>query len=203
MLGLLGPRWRREARLVEKVDGGTDGAKPLTPAPFQGTSAGDPGSEEFKSFAWGAPAGDTGAQAAPPMWTPPPSESTPSIPEPVVGPPTPMPSQAVPAPAPPAPDPEPVIDSGFVTFGQPAPAPPTDALVPPAPPAPDEVLAATDITPAPAARRRGRDAGARGRGAQGLRDLRRAAALAAADERAGADAAARRGRGARARPARA
>ena len=32
------------------------------------------------------------------MYTPPPSESTPSIPEPVVGPPTPMPSQAVPAP---------------------------------------------------------------------------------------------------------
>ena len=63
VLGLLGPRWRREARLVERVDGATDGAKPLTPAPFQGTSAGDPGSEEFKSFAWGAPAGDTGAQA--------------------------------------------------------------------------------------------------------------------------------------------
>ena len=38
-----------------------DGAKPLTPAPFQGTSAGDAASEEFKSFAWGAPAGDTGA----------------------------------------------------------------------------------------------------------------------------------------------
>ncbi len=150
VLGLLGPRWRREARLVDRVEGATDGAKPLTPAPFQGTSAGAPGSEEFKSFAWGAPAADTGAQAAPPMWTPPPSESTPSIPEPVVGPPTPMPSQAVPAPAPPAPDPEPVIDGGFVTFGQPAPAPPTDALVPPAPPAPDEVLAATDIAPTPA-----------------------------------------------------
>ena len=150
VLGLLGPRWRREARLVERVDGAADGAKPLTPAPFQGTSAGDPGSEEFKSFAWGAPAGDTGAnQAAPPMWTPPPSESTPSIPEPVVGPPTPMPSQAVAAPAPPAPDPEPVADSGFVTFGQPAPAPPTDALVPPAPPTPDEALAATDIAPTP------------------------------------------------------
>ncbi len=130
MLGLLGPRWRREARLVETVEE-TDGAKPLTPAPFQGTSTGGDASEEFKSFAWGAPAGDTGSAPAPPMWTPPPSESTPSIPEPVVGPPTPMPSQAVPAPAPPAPDPEPVADSGFVTFGQPAPAPPTDALVPP------------------------------------------------------------------------
>jgi hypothetical protein len=139
VLGLLGPRWRREARLVEKVDE-SDGAKPLTPAPFQGTSAGGEASEEFKSFAWGAPAGDTGAQAAPPMWTPPPSESTPSIPDPVVGPPTPMPSQAVPAPAPPEADPEPVADSGFVTFGQPAPAPPTDALVKPAPaPEPEPV----------------------------------------------------------------
>ena len=157
VLGLLGPRWRREARLVERVEGGADGAKPLTPAPFQGTSAGDPGSAEFKSFAWGAPAGDTGGTpAAPPMWTPPPSESTPSIPEPIVGPPTPMPSQAVPAPPPPAPPtPEPVGETGFVTFGQPAPAPPTDALVPPpaaaaaAAPA-EEALAPTNITPTPA-----------------------------------------------------
>ena len=108
-----------------------------------------------------------------------------------------MPSQAVPAPAPPAPDPEPVADSGFVTFGQPAPAPPTDALVPPAPPAPEPVDGH------PRARRRSRGARARRRGGarQGVRDLRRAAALAAADERARADAAARRGRGARAGPA--
>ena len=105
-----------------------DGAKPLTPAPFPGTTAGDAASEEFKSFAWGAPASDTGPSAAPPMYTPPPSESTPSIPEPVVGPPTPMPSQAVPAP----PAAGPRADRrrrGFVTFGTPAPPPPTDALI--------------------------------------------------------------------------
>src|SRR5215207_3957671 len=156
LISLLGPRWRREARLVERRTEDTNGggAKPLTPAPFQGTSVnGSEASEEFKSFAWGAPAGDTGGTpAAPPMWTPPPSESTPSIPEPVVGPPTPMPSQAVPAP-PPVPSAEPVADSGFVTFGQPAPAPPTDALIPP-PPAPDEALAAptpAEVTPEPVA----------------------------------------------------
>src|ERR1700745_2319169 len=38
LLSLHGPRWRREARLVERV-ATDDGAKPLTPAPFQGTSA--------------------------------------------------------------------------------------------------------------------------------------------------------------------
>src|SRR5829696_7181953 len=40
VLGLLGPRWRREARLVEKAEE-TNGAKPLTPAPFPGTTAGE------------------------------------------------------------------------------------------------------------------------------------------------------------------
>src|SRR6185369_2818290 len=114
VLGLLGPRWRREARLVEQRDtASSESAKPLTPAPFPGTTSGDAASEEFKSFAWGAPGSDTGPSASPPMYTPPPSESTPSIPEPVVGPPTPMPSQAVPAP--PVADSEPIIETGFVT----------------------------------------------------------------------------------------
>src|SRR6476646_3255111 len=85
LLSLLGPRWRRDARLVEHQEDGANGAKPLTPAPFPGTSAGDVGSEEFKSFAWGAPASDTGPAASPPMYTPPPSASTPSIPDVVVG----------------------------------------------------------------------------------------------------------------------
>jgi serine/threonine protein kinase len=115
LLSLLGPRWRREARLVEREPESGNGAKPLTPAPFAGTSAGDVASEEFKSFAWGAPASDTGPSAAPPMYTPPPSETTPSIPEPIAEP-------------------------GFVTFGQPSPAPPTDALIQP----PAEVAAPAD-----------------------------------------------------------
>ncbi len=43
LLSLLGPRWRRDARLVEHEQEGTNGAKPLTPAPFPGTTAGDIG----------------------------------------------------------------------------------------------------------------------------------------------------------------
>ena len=108
LLGLLGPRWRREARLVERVDVEADGAKPLTPAPFAGTSA-DVGSAEVmveeSGFAtFGAPA-------------PPP-------PDDVVG------------------------ETGFVTFGAPAPPPPTDALI--LPPPPPEALAPTDVSPTPA-----------------------------------------------------
>src|SRR6478735_4749072 len=153
LLSLLGPRWRREARLVEaRTDNGTNGsgAKPLTPAPFQGTNVGDVASEEFKSFAWGAPADTGGSPAAPPMWTPPPSEATPAIPEPVVGPPTPLPSQAISTPPTPAPAPleieeEPTGVTGFVTFGVPAPPPPSDALIAPVPaPAPEPVAPAPE-----------------------------------------------------------
>ena len=78
---------------------------------------------------------------------------------------------------------EPTGETGFVTFGVPAPAPPSDVLIPPrrrrgrrrqrpgsegfaAPPAD---VAPPVAEPEPAA---------------GVRDLRRAAALAAADERA-------------------
>src|SRR4051794_964381 len=149
LLSLLGPRWRREARLVEtRPDTNGEGAKPLTPATFSGTNVADGASEEFKSFAWGAPADTGGSPAAPPMWTPPPSESTPSIPEPIVGPPTPMPSQAIPAPpVPSTPTPLPVSEeptgvTGFVTFGVPAPALPSDALLTPVPaPEPEPVVA--------------------------------------------------------------
>src|SRR5688500_4470842 len=151
IIGLLGPRWRRSARLTEET-GQADTPNPLTPAPFQGTTAGAAASDEFQSFAWGQPAAETGgAAAAPAPYTPPPQdlpsgpmEETPA-PE---APPAPAPAEASaaapeapPAPEPPAPSEEPVADSGFVTFGAPAPAPPTDALVPPpaeAPPAAPE-----------------------------------------------------------------
>ncbi len=52
IIGLLGPRWRRSARLAAGV-AQTDTPKPLTPAPFEGTSAGDGASDEFQSSAWG------------------------------------------------------------------------------------------------------------------------------------------------------
>jgi hypothetical protein len=159
IIGLLGPRWRRSARLGESTQT-VDAPNPLTPAPFQGTSAGASASEEFQSFAWGQPAAETGAAAAatPGPYTPPPQdlppgpmdetpapEAPPAAPEPVA-------SSAAPE-APPAPvEPEPAapaddtIDSGFVTFGVPAPAPPTDALIPP--PAPDAAPPAA-VTPPP------------------------------------------------------
>ena len=52
IIGLLGPRWRREARLREG-SAQFDTPAPLTPAPFQGTTADAAVSDEFQSFAWG------------------------------------------------------------------------------------------------------------------------------------------------------
>ena len=135
-----------------------DAPKPLTPAPFQGTSPASAVSDEFQSFAWGSAVGadtDGAATAPPPLrpYTPPPPARAPAVPDtPVVGQPTPSRPGAVPPPAPPAPPaPEPAAaeeDPGFMTFGAPAPAPPTDALVPP--PAQDEAPPAEAMEPPPA-----------------------------------------------------
>jgi hypothetical protein len=103
VIRVLGPRWRREARLPAGVTQ-VDTPKPLTPAPFEGTSADPAVSDDFESFAWGAGG----------PYTPPPQPGLPTPPEPEVGPPTPIPGD----------------DSSFVTFGAPAPPPPTDALLP-------------------------------------------------------------------------
>ncbi|HET8755662.1 MAG TPA: serine/threonine-protein kinase, partial [Solirubrobacteraceae bacterium] len=135
VIGLLGPRWRREARLPAGATQ-VDTPKPLTPAPFEGTSADPAVSDEFESFAWGS--------AGP--YTPPPQPGLPTPPEPEVGEPTPIPGG----------------DSGFVTFGAPAPPPPTDALLPPAetgepaaPPPPADLAPPPpeDLAPPPAAPR--------------------------------------------------
>jgi hypothetical protein len=130
IISLLGPRWRREARLMEHVEQ-VDTPKPLTPAPFEGTSTDGAVSDEFQSFAWGnAVSPDTaGAPAAPVPgpYTPPPADAAPL---PDVAPITPPSSEALPEPA--------AEDPGFLTFGAPAPAPPTDALVPPPRPPTEE-----------------------------------------------------------------
>src|SRR3954463_9999422 len=73
IIGLLGPRWRRAARLGEQA-GANEAPNPLTPAPFQGTTAGAAASDEFQSFAWGQPADTDGPVAAPAPYTPPPQD---------------------------------------------------------------------------------------------------------------------------------
>ncbi len=154
IIGLQGPRWRRAARLSQ-VAGSTDTPNPLTPAPFQGTTAGAAASDEFQSFAWGQPAADTDGSAASTPYTPPPQdlpagpmEETPAPEAPPA--PAEAPAASAAPEAPPAPSDEPIADSGFVTFGAPAPPPPTDALVPPpaqAPPA--EPAAPEPVAPEP------------------------------------------------------
>jgi serine/threonine protein kinase len=125
VIGILGPRWRREARLLESA-AQLDTPKPLTPAPFEGTSTDVPSSDEFESFAWGAGT----------PYTPPPQPSAPVPPEPVTGPPTPVPGE----------------DTDFVTFSAPAPALPSEAILPSTEPAGEataepEAAAAVESTP--------------------------------------------------------
>src|SRR5829696_1024215 len=67
IIGLLGPRWRRSARL-SAVAGQVDTPKPLTPAPFEGTTSDAAVSDEFQSFAWG--------NAVTPEQAPPPGPAT-------------------------------------------------------------------------------------------------------------------------------
>src|SRR5829696_3074172 len=118
IIGLLGPRWRREARLREG-SAQFDTPAPLTPAPFQGTTSDAAVSDEFQSFAWGNAV--TPEQAPPPgPATPPPSQSIPVPPEPTVGPPTPEPGPAVAADGSGPATTGDNVDSGFVTFGAPA-----------------------------------------------------------------------------------
>ena len=112
IIGLLGPRWRREARLREG-SAQFDTPAPLTPAPFKGTTSDAAVSDQFQSFAWG---NAVTPEAPPGPDTPPPSDSAPLPPEPVVGPPTPAPGPAVDSDG--AAPPE--SDAGFVTFGAPA-----------------------------------------------------------------------------------
>jgi hypothetical protein len=141
IIGLLGPRWRRQARLTERART-VETPKPLTPAPFE-TTADDEPSGEFESFAWGdegtqTPAG--GAAVSPPgPATPPPVDVPPGrmmrggpLDAPVAQP-TPPPVEAAAPPPPVAEPPPPVAEP------EPPPspaAPPTAAPPAAAPPAP-------------------------------------------------------------------
>ena len=143
IIGLLGPRWRRSARLSARAEQ-ADTPKPLTPAPFEGAGPEEGASDEFQSFAWGEPVSETppGGTAAPPgPATPPPTDAPagPLEPGPIdvpTGPPTPPPL-------------EPVAESGFVTFGAP-PAPEPPAAKPAAPEPAAESAAPPAARPEPA-----------------------------------------------------
>jgi serine/threonine protein kinase len=130
IIGLLGPRWRRSARLSGRTQH-LDTPKPLTPAPFDGAPTGEAASDEFKSFVRGEP-----VEEAPGPATPPPTDmpAGPLEPGPIdvpTGPPTPPPLA-------------PVQESGFVTFG----APPAEVdEAPAAPPADESAPAAAPEAP--------------------------------------------------------
>ena len=145
LIGKLGPRWRREARLFDPGEterpAGAPGTGetpiPLTPAPFDGAAPPSLPDQGGGFVTFGAQAPDAGP-ATPASVTPPPAEAVPQA------------SAGAPAPAPPAQEPAPAADenAGFETYIAPPPLrPPTDepaeppAAAPP-PPAP---------TPAPPA----------------------------------------------------
>ncbi len=139
IIRMLGPRWRRAARLTARPEEAEAPPKPLTPAPFEGTQNADV--SEYESYAWGRGAPSSGgAPAVPGPMTPPPSAAAPVPPAPVVGPPTPPPGPAAPPPP-----------TGFVTFGAPAGEVPPPGAPPPGTPAPEDVPAPIDppATPAP------------------------------------------------------
>ncbi len=122
VIGLLGPRWRREARLLERT-AQVDTPKPLTPAPFEGTSAEPLVSGEFESFAWGAPAApetepEVEPEPRPPLPTPEPTPAPLPPPEPAAQ------APPEPAPAPPLPPPEPEPEAAATVMPT---APPADA----------------------------------------------------------------------------
>jgi serine/threonine protein kinase len=136
LIGKLGPRWRREARLPEPPSLGAAPSAPQRPAE----------SDEFETFAWG------GAASVPGPATPPPVEAAPP-PEGIdldgTGPDTP---EALPVA-------EPAGASGFETYvpragGPPepddSPPPPPDVMPPPqvAPP-PPRTVAPRQVAPAP------------------------------------------------------
>ncbi|HVL97049.1 MAG TPA: serine/threonine-protein kinase, partial [Solirubrobacteraceae bacterium] len=80
IIGRLGPRWRRSARLLAMPgDAAATGAggtpKPLTPAPFEGAHEAGP-SSQFESFAW-----DSSALAPPEPAAPAPTEPPPPAPD--------------------------------------------------------------------------------------------------------------------------
>jgi serine/threonine protein kinase len=170
IVGLLGPLWRRDARLLDDQIA-VSNAVPLTPAPFESqasirtpTPASSPAvADDFVTYD-PAPAADAPppAGATPPPVTPPPvappappEPVTPPVPEPVAPPPV---AEPVPEPvAPPVPEPvapPPVAEPAPEPVAEPVPEPVAEAPVaeppPPAPVAPEPEPEAAEPEPSPA-----------------------------------------------------
>ncbi|HEX3978659.1 MAG TPA: serine/threonine-protein kinase [Solirubrobacteraceae bacterium] len=168
VVGLLGPLWRRDARLLDDQIA-VSNAVPLTPAPFESqasirtpTPASSPAvADEFVTFDPSPAAEAAPPLAAPPLAAPPPPPVQPEPPVVEPEPPVPEPPVAEPEPEPPAPEPEPEPepvaaepepepetapeDPDFVTY-----APAAVAPVPtPPPPPPEPVVAEPEPGPEP------------------------------------------------------
>jgi hypothetical protein len=148
VIGMLGSRWRRDARLPEMMpQGGMD--RPLTPASFTATS-GEALSTGFQSFGWGdapaappadaAPAEPVARSAPAPAAAPSPPAGTPPV-APGAGAVTPPPAAGEPPPAT-----APAEPSGFQTAFGSAPAAPEAA---PSEPAETPLEAADAVAEAP------------------------------------------------------
>jgi serine/threonine protein kinase len=116
VLALSGPRWRREARLLDPDDAGTP--RPLTPAPFPAPAEESAGVSGFVTYGPdGAPAAAPAAEPTPPAApvpvAPPPAEE---VAEPVP-PPAPAPAATPAAGGPPLPVPLEPVDDEYRTFG--------------------------------------------------------------------------------------
>ena len=134
IIGILGPRWRREARLSAEARA-ADTPKPLTPAPFDGAPPESEPSDEFRSFGWGG-----AGPATPPPTPAPEGPLEPGEIDVPTGPPT----------------PPPLGESGFLTFGVPPaadtpPATETPAAGTPPADAPPSSAAPPADTPPPVA----------------------------------------------------
>ena len=106
LIGKLGPRWRREARL-QGVPGSMEVGPPLTPAPFKREPSGPLSVSQYDSFDWSAPRTQVSGPATPLPHDAPPGPLVPRELDVPVGPPTPEPIEIVetyvPAPPPPPP----------------------------------------------------------------------------------------------------
>ena len=157
IVGLLGPLWRRDARLLDDQIA-VSNAVPLTPAPFESqasirtpTPASSPAvADEFVTFDPSPAAAGPPAPAPPAPPAPAPPEAEPEVPEAVPEPPVAEPAGAEPEPAAVA-EPEPAVAEPEPAAAEPEVVEPAAAEPEPAAPEPEPEPAAAEPEPEPVA----------------------------------------------------